>query len=73
MLQGLQPPQKEALCPLMVRVAKLDKKDAEAVIGYLADPRWTNSALSDALTKNDFPISETPLWRHRAGRCACAK
>lgn len=73
MLQGLQPPVKEALCPLMKKVAGLDKKDAEAVIGYLADERWTNAALSEALTKNGFAISETPLWRHRAKRCACAK
>lgn len=73
MLQGLQPPQKDQLCPLMRRVADLDKKDAEAVLGYFADKRWTNRALAAALTENGFQVSETPLWRHRSGACACAK
>jgi hypothetical protein len=73
MLQNLQPPVKEMLCPLIKRVADLDKKDAEAVLGYIADERWTNSALSIALSENGFAVSETPLWRHRAKRCACAK
>jgi hypothetical protein len=73
MLQNLQPPVKELLCPLIKRVADLDKKDAEAVLGYIADERWTNSALSIALSENGFAVSETPLWRHRAKRCACAK
>jgi hypothetical protein len=58
----------------MRRVADLkDKKDAEAVISYLADKRWTNSALAIALSENGFAVSDTPIWRHRAKRCACAK
>ena len=73
MLQGLQPPVKEALCPLMKRIADLEKKDAEAVLSYLADERWTSGALAAALSENGFVISDTPIWRHRAKRCACAK
>lgn len=72
-LTGLQPPVKEALCPLMRRIADLDKKDAEAVLGYLADERWTSGALASALSENGFTISDTPIWRHRAKRCSCAK
>lgn len=72
-LTGLKPPVKEALCPLMKRIANLEKKDAEAVLGYLADPLWTSSALAEALTKNGFVISDTPIWRHRAKRCSCAR
>jgi hypothetical protein len=73
MLQNLQPPVKEALCPLMKRILKLDKKDAEAVLGYLADERWTPRNLAHALTQNDFPTSDGPIWKHRAERCACAR
>jgi len=73
MLQNLQPPVKEQLCPLMKRIADLDKKDAEAVLGYLADERWTSGALAAALSDNGFIVSDTPIWRHRAKRCACAK
>lgn len=73
MLQGLQPPMKEALCPLMRRIAELDKKDAEAVLGYLEDERWTANSLATALSENGFAVSDTPIWRHRSKRCACAK
>lgn len=73
MLQGLQPPVKEMLCPLMKRIAELDKKDAEAVLGYLEDERWTANALAVALSENGFVVSDTPIWRHRSKRCACAK
>lgn len=73
-LSNLQPPVKEALCPLMRRIADLtDKKDAEAVLGYLADERWTSNALAIALSENGFVVSDTPIWRHRSKRCACAK
>lgn len=72
-LTNLQPPVKEMLCPLMKRIAELDKKDAEAVLGYLADERWTSNALSIALSENGFVVSDTPIWRHRSKRCACAK
>lgn len=61
------------LCPLMKRIADLEKKDAEAVLGYLADERWTSNALSIALSENGFVVSDTPIWRHRSKRCACAK
>lgn len=72
-LSNLQPPMKEMLCPLIKRIAELDKKDAEAVLGYLADERWTSSALAVALSNNGFATSDTPIWRHRSKRCACAK
>lgn len=64
---------KEALCPLMKRIAELEKKDAEAVLGYIADERWTSNALAIALSENGFAVSDTPLWRHRSKRCNCAK
>lgn len=73
MLEGLTPPQKEHLCPIMQRAAKLDKKDLEALLSYFADPRWTNDALAEALTKAGFKVGSSPLWKHRAGKCACAR
>lgn len=73
MLQGLQPPKKEALCPLMKRIAKLDAKDAAAVLEYLADERWTPRNLAYALTQNGFATSDGPIWKHRSERCACAR
>lgn len=72
-LTNLQPPVKEALCPLMKRIAKLDKKDAEAVLGYIADERWTPRNLAHALTQNGFATSDGPIWKHRSERCACAR
>ena len=72
-LSNLQPPVKEALCPMVKRIAKLDKKDAEAVLGYLDDERWTPRNLATALTQNGFTISDGPIWKHRSGRCACAR
>lgn len=73
MLEGLQPPEKEAICSLIARSAMLSKEDHKALMDAISDPRWSNEALAAELSKRGFIISKEPIRRHRKKMCSCAK
>lgn len=73
MLEGLTPPNKESLCAVMLRAADLEPADLKILLDALADARWSNLGLAEALTERKFIISESTIRKHRVGKCACAR
>ena len=73
MLEGLEPPKKEALCKVARQAAELSKEDYETLQSALADPRWSTSKLAPALSERGFAIGESALRKHREGTCCCAR
>lgn len=74
MLEGLTPPQKEAIC-VFYKNAKdtLSAKDLKILNESLADSRWQNVALSNALNERGFKCYDEQVRLHRTGKCACAR
>lgn len=74
MLEGLAPKEKEPICFLMKKATnELDDKDLKVLLEALKDPRWSETALADALTKRGFAISRSVIHRHQIGACNCAR
>lgn len=75
MLEGLTPPQKESLCPMMVdATSKLDDKDLKIFLDALNNSAlWSLSQLSSALTERGFKVSINQIGKHRRKECSCAR
>ncbi len=73
MLEGLQPPQKEALCAVMSRAASLSKEDLKSLQEALDTPAWSHEALSNELTNRGFIIGRDAIRKHRRKICSCAR
>lgn len=74
MLEGLAPKTKEALCFLMKKaITELSDDDLRIFNDALADTRWSDNSLSDALTSKGFIISRGVITKHKTGKCACAR
>ena len=74
MLEGLTPPQKEAICAFYKSAKEtLSSKDLKILDASLADSRWQNVALSKALTERGLKCYDEQVRLHRTGKCACAK
>lgn len=74
MLEGLMPPQEEALCSFIRNaIDQLDKNDYQILQESLADPRWNHSALAYALTERGFKCYDDQVRKHRTGGCRCAE
>lgn len=73
MLEGMTPPVREALCPLMRNAATLDKKDLAILIEALEDPRWTAKELTAALAERGFHTTVNQINKHNAKACSCAR
>jgi len=74
MLEGLAPKEKETICFLMNKATReLDDKDLNVLLEALKDPRWSESALADALSARGFKVSRGVIHRHKAGVCGCAR
>lgn len=74
MLEGIKPPQKEAVCYLMRKAASdLDSADLAILNEALADPRWSSNALGTALNDRGFKINKGAINEHRTKKCACAR
>lgn len=72
MLEGLAPKNKEHICSLMQNAAeKLDEADFQILMDALADSRFSNNGLAEALTERGFKATETSIRRHRIKKCAC--
>ncbi len=49
----------------------LDAKDREILLKALADPAWATLTLTNTLNERGIVISESPMRKHRLGRCSC--
>jgi len=72
MLEGLTPPSRQTPCRVRDVMETLEPKDQDILEKALADPAWGTKTLSNALRERGLQVSETPLTKHRAGRCSCA-
>ena len=73
MLEGLAPKQRNHICSLMQNAAEvLDDSDIKILLDALADKRFSNNGLAEALTDKGFKVTETQVRRHRIKKCACA-
>lgn len=74
MLEGLTPPKKEPICPMVAKaVSTFDKKDLRIFTEALNNPLWSAKKLSEALTDRGFVTTEKQIHSHRGGRCSCLK
>lgn len=73
MLENLQPPKKKSHCGVRALLDRLEKKDQDALIAALANPEWTHKGLARELTKRGLAVSDTPIRKHRAKECSCAR
>ena len=73
MLEGLTPPSKEALCKVSRLAAELSKEDYDILAAALNDPRWSTTALANALTERGFVIGDGAVRKHRQKTCCCAR
>lgn len=73
MLEGLTPPVKEQLCPMIAKLAEKSPADVAILQGYIDDELWTLDALADAVTKAGYKVSITQLHKHRKKKCSCAR
>jgi hypothetical protein len=71
MLEGLTPPSKVLPCKVRELLETLDPKDQEILKAALIDPAWAHLTLTNSLKDRGIAISETPIRKHRLGRCSC--
>ena len=71
MLEGLTPPSKVLPCKVRELLETLDTKDQEILKAALIDPAWAHLTLANSLKDRGIAISETPIRKHRLGRCSC--
>lgn len=73
MLEGLTPPQKEAICAFYKNAKEsLSIKDLKILDENLSDFRWQNVALAKALNERGFKCYDEQVRLHRSRKCACA-
>jgi hypothetical protein len=72
MLEGLTPPKQIHPCKVRDILQSLDASDQEILKKILVDPAWSDKALENALNERGVKISDTPIRKHRKGRCSCA-
>jgi len=58
-------------CSIYLLLLQLDADETAALNTALADERFTSVAIADALQAEGYAVKESPLRRHRLGRCAC--
>lgn len=73
MLEGLMPPEKEAICVLMRKASELSPEDFKILNDAIADPRWAGAQLHAALAERGFSVHKDAIQQHRTKRCACAR
>jgi hypothetical protein len=73
MLEDLTPPVKLSPCRVREVMETLEPKDQEILKKALENPAWGTKTLSNALRERGLMISDTPITKHRAGRCSCAR
>jgi transposase len=71
MLEGLVPPKKLAPCKVRELLETLEPKDQEILKAALIDPAWAHLTLANSLKERGIAISESPVRKHRLGRCSC--
>jgi hypothetical protein len=71
MLEGLAPPTKASPCKVRELLESLEPKDQEILKAALIDPAWAHLTLTNSLKERGIAISESPVRKHRLGRCSC--
>ena len=71
MLEGLTPPSKLSPCKVRELLETLEPKDQEILKAALIDPAWAHLTLTNSLKDRGIAISESPVRKHRLGRCSC--
>ncbi len=71
MLEGLTPPVNRRSCKVRALLESLEAKDREILLKALADPAWATLTLTNTLNERGIVISESPMRKHRLGRCSC--
>lgn len=74
MLEGMTPPEKERLCPMVAAAMEtFDDKDLKIFVDALNNAAlWSTSQLSAALTSRGFKVSHNQIGKHRRKECSCA-
>ena len=72
MLEGLTPTKHIPPCKVREVLNNLEPSDQEILKKALADPAWGDKSLEKALNERGIKISDTPIRKHRKGRCSCA-
>ena len=74
LLDDLTPPSRHrVLCGVSIAKMQLDEKDQQLLEQYIADPRWSSTALSKALESKGIDVAHQSLGRHRRKDCSCWK
>jgi len=68
----LKPPTRQMPCKVRELIDTLEPKDQEILKAALLDSAWGNITLANSLSQRGLSISETPIRKHRLGRCSCA-
>jgi hypothetical protein len=71
MLEGMTPPNKLGSCKVRDILETLEPKDQEILKAALIDPAWGHLTLTNSLKDRGIAISESPMRKHRLGRCSC--
>jgi len=71
MLEGLTPPTKVISSKDRELIESLEPKDQEILKAALIDPAWGHLTLTNSLKDRGIAISESPMRKHRLGRCSC--
>jgi hypothetical protein len=72
MLEGLTPTPRKTNCKVKTVLDGLEQKDRQILLDALQDPSWPTLTLANSLSERGVEISESPIRRHRLGRCSCA-
>jgi hypothetical protein len=71
MLEGMTPPSKLSPCKVRQLLETLEPKDQEILKAALINPAWGHLTLTNSLKDRGIAISESPVRKHRLGRCSC--
>jgi transposase len=71
MLEGMTPPSKLSPCKVRELLETLEPKDQEILKAALINPAWGHLTLTNSLKDRGIAISESPVRKHRLGRCSC--
>jgi hypothetical protein len=71
LLEGMEPAKKLTTCKIRTYKITLGVNDQMILIDALANPVWTNAALSRALTDRGLVVSDKTIKAHREKRCSC--
>jgi hypothetical protein len=59
-------------CVIVKILSKLEGPD-KAALDELLNSKVSAAKIAIVLNKNQFPVGENAIWKHRTGRCCCMR